>query len=79
MQALKKISKFVKTNILPGAVAEVGLLCCACVHSDPEEAVAQLVAPVLLSAISNMKTMPSTGLGGEGKSKVHLTLQILCQ
>ncbi|KAG6577528.1 Proteasome activator subunit 4, partial [Cucurbita argyrosperma subsp. sororia] len=68
-QALKKISKFVKTNILPGAVAEVGLLCCACVHSDPEEAVAQLVAPVLLSAISNMKTMPSTGLGGEGKSK----------
>ncbi|KAI5406728.1 hypothetical protein KIW84_053131 [Lathyrus oleraceus] len=25
-QALKKISKFVRTNILPGAIAEVGLL-----------------------------------------------------
>ncbi|CAK9321738.1 unnamed protein product [Citrullus colocynthis] len=68
-QALKKISKFVKTNILPGAVAEVGLLCCACVHSDPKEAVAQLVAPVLSSAMSSMKAMPSTGFGGEGKSK----------
>ena len=77
MQALKKISKFVKTNILPGAVAEVGLLCCACVHSDPEEAVAQLVAPVLSSAMSSMKAMPSRGFGGEGKSKVLLASHIL--
>lgn len=76
---MKKISKFVKTNILPGAVAEVGLLCCACVHSDPEEAVAQLVAPVLSSAMSSMKTMPSTEFGGGGKSKVLLASHILSQ
>ncbi|WVY94964.1 hypothetical protein V8G54_034052 [Vigna mungo] len=65
-QALKKISNFVKTNILPGAVAEVGLLCCACVHSNPEEAVSQLVEPILLSVISSLKGTPRTGFGGGG-------------
>ncbi|MCI02912.1 proteasome activator complex subunit 4-like, partial [Trifolium medium] len=65
-QALKKISKFVRTNILPGAIAEVGLLCCACVHSNPEEAVSQLVEPILVSVISSLKGTPSTGFGGGG-------------
>ncbi|KAM1276450.1 hypothetical protein ACFX13_029665 [Malus domestica] len=65
-QALKKISKFVKTNILPGAISEVGLLCCACVHSNPEEAVTQLVKPVLLSVISSLEGTPATGFGGRG-------------
>ncbi|XP_057530197.1 proteasome activator subunit 4-like isoform X1 [Amaranthus tricolor] len=60
-QALKKISKFVQTNILPGAVAEVGLLCCACVHSNREEAVVHLVEPMLSSVISSMNGMPRTG------------------
>ncbi|XP_027335262.1 proteasome activator subunit 4 [Abrus precatorius] len=65
-QALKKISKFVRTNILPGAIAEVGLLCCACVHSNPEEAVSQLVEPILVSVISSLKGTPCTGFGGRG-------------
>ncbi|KAL6203633.1 hypothetical protein ACLB2K_027333 [Fragaria x ananassa] len=65
-QALKKISKFVKTNILPGAIAEVGLLCCACVYSNPEEAVTQLIEPILLSVISSLEGTPSTGFGGRG-------------
>ncbi|XP_019059113.1 PREDICTED: proteasome activator subunit 4 [Tarenaya hassleriana] len=65
-QALRKISKFVRTNILPGAIAEVGLLCCACVHSNPEEAVAQIVEPLLLSVISSLKEIPVTGYGGKG-------------
>ncbi|KAJ7963489.1 proteasome activator subunit 4-like [Quillaja saponaria] len=65
-QALKKISKFVKTNILPGAVAEVGLLCCACVHTNPKEAVGQLIEPILLSVISSLKGTPLTGFGGRG-------------
>ncbi|TKY47091.1 Proteasome activator subunit 4 [Spatholobus suberectus] len=79
-QALKKISKFVRTNILPGAVAEVGLLCCACVHSNPEEAVSQLVEPILLSVISSLKGTPRTGFGGGGafgasaSSKVRSTI-----
>lgn len=67
-QALKKISEFVNTNILPGAVAEVGLLCCACVHSNPEEAVTHLIEPLLLSVISSLKGMPVTGFGGRGTS-----------
>lgn len=65
-QALKKISKFVATNILPGAIAEVGLLCCACVHSNPEEAVSQLVEPILVSVTSSLKGTPGTGFGGGG-------------
>ncbi|KAK9269629.1 hypothetical protein L1049_001406 [Liquidambar formosana] len=63
-QALKKISKFIRTNILPGAVAEVGLLCCACVHSNPEEAAIHLIEPMLLSVISSLKGTPVTGFGG---------------
>ncbi|KAL8135505.1 hypothetical protein AgCh_010229 [Apium graveolens] len=66
-QALKKISKFVKTNILPGAIAEVGLLCCACVHSNPEEAVVYIVEPILSSVISSLNGTPITGFGGRGK------------
>ncbi|KDP36327.1 hypothetical protein JCGZ_09542 [Jatropha curcas] len=65
-QALKKISKFVRTNILPGAVAEVGLLCCACVHSNPDEAVGSLVEPILSSVISSLEGTPVTGFGGRG-------------
>lgn len=65
-QALKKISKFVRSNILPGAIAEVGLLCCACIHSNPEEAVSQLVEPILMSVMSSLKGTPRTGFGGGG-------------
>ncbi|EOY11863.1 Proteasome activating protein 200 isoform 7 [Theobroma cacao] len=65
-QALKKISKFVWTNILPGAIAEVGLLCCACVHSNPEEAVVHLVEPILSSVLSSLNGTPVTGFGGRG-------------
>ncbi|XP_040985740.1 proteasome activator subunit 4-like isoform X1 [Juglans microcarpa x Juglans regia] len=72
-QALKKISKFVKTNILPGAIAEVGLLCCACVHSNPEDAVTHLIEPILLSVISSLKGMPVTGFGGRGSSNVSIS------
>jgi proteasome activator subunit 4 len=68
-QALKKISKFVQTNILPGAIAEVGLLCCACVHSTPEEAVAQIVEPMLLAVISSLKEIPVNGYGGKGSAE----------
>ncbi|WZZ42425.1 hypothetical protein YC2023_038684 [Brassica napus] len=67
-QALKKISKFVRTNILPGAIAEVGLLCCACVHSNPEEAVVQIVEPMILAVISSLKDTPVTGFGGKGSA-----------
>lgn len=60
-QLLKKISKFVDTNILPGATAEVGLLCCACVHSDPEEAGLHLIKPILKKIISSLNGTPITG------------------
>ncbi|XP_047336646.1 proteasome activator subunit 4-like isoform X2 [Impatiens glandulifera] len=64
-QAIRKISKFVKTNILPGAVAEIGLLCCACVHSDPSEAAVHLIEPLLASIVSSFEGTPTTGFGGK--------------
>ncbi|XP_043688244.1 proteasome activator subunit 4 [Telopea speciosissima] len=72
-QALKKISKFVKTNILPGAISEVGLLCCACVHANPEEAAIHLIEPILVSIISSLKGTPVTGFGGTGISDASVS------
>lgn len=60
-QALKKISKFVNANILPGATAEVGLLCCACVLSNPGEAVAHLIKPILMSISSSLEGTAVSG------------------
>jgi proteasome activator subunit 4 len=74
-QALKKISKFVRTNILPGAIAEVGLLCCACVHSNPEEAVVHLIEPLLSSVLSSFKGTPSTGFGGTGTFDASVSIK----
>lgn len=78
LQALKKISKFVRTNILPGAIAEVGLLCCACVHTNPEEAVVHLVEPVLLSSISSLEGTPVTGFGGRGTTDASVSTKVFC-
>lgn len=66
LQAIKKVSNFLKTNILPGAISEVGLLCCACIHSNPELAISHLVEPLLSSVISSLKGIPLTGFGGSG-------------
>ncbi|XP_073098688.1 proteasome activator subunit 4 isoform X3 [Elaeis guineensis] len=63
-QSLKKISKFVHTNILPGATVEVGLLCCACVHSNPEEAAIHLIKPILIGITTSLREMPATAFGG---------------
>ncbi|XP_057765375.1 proteasome activator subunit 4 isoform X2 [Salvia miltiorrhiza] len=67
-QALKKISKFVTTSILPGAIAEIGLLCCACVHSNPQDAIVQLIKPILESVTSSLGATPKTGYGNRATS-----------
>lgn len=63
-QSLKRIAKFVNANILPGATSEVGLLCCACVHSYPEEASVYLVKPILETIMSSFEGTPTTGYVG---------------
>lgn len=63
-QSLKKIAKFINANILPGATLEVGLLCCACVHSYPEEASVYLVKPILMTIMSSFEGTPTTGYVG---------------
>uniref|UniRef100_A0A0D6R2L6 Proteasome activator subunit 4 n=1 Tax=Araucaria cunninghamii TaxID=56994 RepID=A0A0D6R2L6_ARACU len=61
LQALKKISKFVHSHILPGAAAEVGLLCSATLYTNPGEAVVYLIQPMISSVVSSLKDSPSTG------------------
>ncbi|XP_062228827.1 proteasome activator subunit 4 [Phragmites australis] len=63
-QSLKRIAKFVNANILPGATSEVGLLCCACVHSYPELASVYLVKPILMTIMSSFEGTPTTGYVG---------------
>uniref|UniRef100_A0A0A9DAT7 Binding n=1 Tax=Arundo donax TaxID=35708 RepID=A0A0A9DAT7_ARUDO len=63
-QSLQRIAKFVNANILPGATSEVGLLCCACVHSYPEEASVYLVKPILMTIMSSFEGTPTTGYVG---------------
>ncbi|KAI0501736.1 hypothetical protein KFK09_016681 [Dendrobium nobile] len=67
-QVLKKISRFVNSNILPGATAEVGLLCCACVHSNPEDSAANLIKPLLQSVTSSLQGTPTYEFGREDSS-----------
>ncbi|TVU11540.1 hypothetical protein EJB05_45133 [Eragrostis curvula] len=64
IQSLKRITKFVNANILPGATSEVGLLCCACVHSYPEEASVHLLKPILMTIMSSFEGTPTTGYVG---------------
>ncbi|KAF3973789.1 hypothetical protein ACB098_06G003200 [Castanea mollissima] len=73
-QALRKISKFVKTNTLPGAIEEVGLLCSACIHSNREEAVIHLIEPLLLSVINSLEDTPVMGFkeGEISKSSISI-------
>ncbi|KAF3796838.1 Proteasome activator subunit 4 [Nymphaea thermarum] len=72
-QALKKIAKFIRTNILPGAVAEVGLLCCATIQSNPEEAAPQLIDPILTSIASSLEGTPVSGFGGGSSNMLFST------
>ncbi|KAI5078578.1 hypothetical protein GOP47_0006249 [Adiantum capillus-veneris] len=63
-KALKRIAKFVIGNILPGAVEEVGLLCCNIVSANPKESCDHLVVPIMESLIASFLDSPTTGFGG---------------
>ncbi|XP_020109753.1 proteasome activator subunit 4-like isoform X2 [Ananas comosus] len=86
-QSLEKISKFVNTNILPGATKEVGLLCCACVKSKPEEAATYLIKPILETITSSLRGTPISGLWGSttsdtssfAKAALSPTLEIVAE
>jgi len=77
---LRKISKFVKTNTLPGAIEEVGLLCSACIHSNREEAVIHLIEPLLLSVINSLEDTPVMGFkeGEISKASISIKVLLLC-
>eukprot|EP00250_Pteridium_aquilinum_P022210 c25325_g1_i2 orf=249-5699(+) len=63
-KALKRIAKFVTGNILPGAIEEVGLLCCNVVSANPKESCEYLLVPIMDSLIASFVDSPKTGFGG---------------
>ncbi|XP_078443427.1 proteasome activating protein 200 isoform X2 [Wolffia australiana] len=67
-RSLKKISKFVNTNILTGAVAEVGLLCCTCLYSNPDDASIHIIKPIVMSIMETLEEFPASGFGDDGSS-----------
>lgn len=68
-QVLKKIVKFVIGNILPGAIGEVGLLCCKAVSANPKVSGAELLSPIMNSLLSLLLDSPKTGFSGsEGQA-----------
>ncbi|KAH7373268.1 hypothetical protein KP509_17G047600 [Ceratopteris richardii] len=62
-KALKRIQKFVIGNILPGAVGEVGLLCCNIVSANPDESSNELLVPIMENLIALFSDSPKTGFG----------------
>lgn len=64
MKALKRTAKFVTGNILPGAIEEVGLLCCNMVSANPNESSVHLLAPIMDSLVASLLDSPKTGFGG---------------
>lgn len=62
-KALKRIAKFVTGNILPGAIEEVGLLCCNIVSANPAESCENLLVPIMDSLIASFTDSPKTGFG----------------
>ncbi|CAA6670753.1 unnamed protein product [Spirodela intermedia] len=72
-RSLKKISKFVNTNILPGAVSEIGLLCCTCLYSNPVDAGVYIIKPLLISIIDSLKEFPASGFGENGSSSTSFS------
>ena len=64
MQALRKVSKFVIRNILPGSVGEVGALCNNIVFVNQNESCIHLLAPIMELLISSLSDSPKTGFSG---------------
>lgn len=65
-QALKMVSKFVRSTVLPGAANEIGSLCRAAVYANPERSVELLLLPLMHSVVSSLAESPSTGFSGDG-------------
>ncbi|KAG0602531.1 hypothetical protein M758_10G020700 [Ceratodon purpureus] len=65
-QALKTVSKFVRSTVLPGAANEIGSLCRAAVYANPEMSVEVLLVPLMHSIVSSLAESPSTGFSGDG-------------
>ncbi|KAL2644724.1 hypothetical protein R1flu_012311 [Riccia fluitans] len=70
-EALKKVARFVRGNILPGAVDEIGVLCSSAVIANPSLAIVQLVRPIIQSIIASLAETPSTGFSASSNKKSY--------
>lgn len=69
-QGLKKVAKFVHTNVLPGASDEIGLLCRAAVYASPSEAAEHLLKPIMTSIIAALEDAPVRGLKNQADGRL---------
>eukprot|EP00850_Spirogloea_muscicola_P020092 SM000207S06167 [mRNA] locus=s207:23213:37436:- [translate_table: standard] len=60
-QALKKISKYVRTNIHLGAIAEIGVLCTSLVYANAAEAALEVAKPLMDMIQLELEGVPKTG------------------
>lgn len=76
-QALKKVVKFLHNHTLPGVVAEMGLLCSAIVYASPQDAMVQLVGPIIGSVLSSLEDCPPTGFSGSSSENVVYNAKLM--
>lgn len=64
LQALRKITEFVTSTVVPGAESEVGFLCGAAMYARPELAAAALVPPLVDKVLRLLEGTETTGASG---------------
>lgn len=64
MQALRKVTDFVTSTVVPGAEAEVGFLCGAAMYAQPELAAQALVPPLAEKVLRLLEGTERTGAAG---------------
>ena len=65
-------------NILPGAVEEVGLLCCDLVSVNPKESGVHLLAPIMELLLSSLSDSPKTGFSGHDEEISVVDFKVVC-
>ncbi|BBN03450.1 proteasome activator subunit 4 [Marchantia polymorpha subsp. ruderalis] len=70
-EALKKVAKFVNSNILPGAVDEIGALCSCALIGNRSLALPLLSKPLMNSIVSSLTETPCTGFSASSNKKSY--------
>ncbi|EFJ06309.1 hypothetical protein SELMODRAFT_236562 [Selaginella moellendorffii] len=75
-QAMKKVAKFAYSNILPGAVTEMGLLCSALVYANPVETVSQVLLPIMKNVLNTLTDVEATGSASSSSTQADTKVNL---